>query len=128
MVKKGGETAQRDPYGIPALLGNGARGAIRINATDGGNLCVTDSKKLLQVIKLPLNTARTMVQLAEVAYQEISVMVLDAPIELNFVDAEDQSKTVSIVRPVSITTAADRLWLSNAAAKRGSQLEIWLWG
>lgn len=124
-----GQTALRDAYSVPAMLGHGQEGTVRIRATEDGSLCVTDSKRLLQVIKLPLDTARDMEQVAEQPYNEITVNVLDCDVQFNFVDAADESKTISIVRPMAISVAAENLWISNVAADtEGKMLEIWLWG
>lgn len=121
-------TAKRDAYGVPGLLGHGEEETVAVRATESGSLCVTDSKKLLQVIRLPLDAAREMEQVAEQSYNEITVNILDSPVQLNFVDAADESKTVTIVRPMSITAAGEQLWISNEAAEAGEILELWLWG
>lgn len=123
-----GQTAKRDPYSVPAMLGHGRDGTVRVRATEDGSLCVTDSKRLLQVIRLPLDTARDMEQVAEQPFNEITVNILDGDVQFNFVDVADESKTITIVRPMSITVAAEKLWISNEAAEAGKMLEIWLWG
>lgn len=115
-----------DVYAVPGLLGLGKEERVAVRATETGSLCVTDNKELLQVIRLALDTARENEQVEVPPYNEITVNVLDAPVQMNF--TADEKKTVSIVRPMSITAASDKLMLSNAAAKEGSMLEIWLWG
>lgn len=118
--------AKRDVYGVPGMLAHGKKETVAVRATEGGSLCVTDNKELLQVVRLALDTARENEQVEVRPYNEITVNVLDAPVQINF--TADEKKTVSIVRPMSITVASDKLMLNNAAAKEGSMLEIWLWG
>lgn len=118
--------AQRDHYGVPALLGNGEADTIPIKATQEGSLCVTDSKKLLKVIRLDLMVARENEFLMDEAYNEITINRLDGEIKLNFVDVEENDKQVSILRPMSITVASSRLWASNEMGE--GLAEIWIWG
>lgn len=117
--------AKMDAYGARGLLGNGETEAIPIRATRGGELRVAETGTLEAVVSVDLSAAHTGEQIYTGSFSELTFAVVDAPVQVNFVDGADAGKYVSLSGKASIGAAGTGLWLRNQASV--GSLEIWIW-
>lgn len=116
--------SKMDRFGARGILGSGETKAIPIRATEQGDLCVSESGTLVDVIRVDLSAPREKERIYNGAFTELTFARVPAVVQVCFAGGQD-GKYVTIEGQTSIGAIGNELWISHAAV--GGTAEIWIW-